>query len=64
MPRRFIDRARCKAQRKLIEQNLGRAIDSANSRGYTAMVRSKGSVFDDPKVKLLMRKYDALIKKC
>lgn len=57
-------RSRCKARLKNIESNLLRAMNSADSRGYTAMVRSKGSLFDDPKVKALMRKRDALLRKC
>ncbi len=55
---------RCKARLRSIEANLLRAIKSADKRGYTGMLRSKGALFDDPKVKALMRKRDALMRKC
>lgn len=57
-------RRRCKVQRKVIEDNLHRAMETADSRGYTGMLHSRGGLFDDPKVKRLMRKRDVLLKKC
>jgi len=54
----------CRAQLKRVQYNLHRAIDQADSRGYTGFVSGRGSLFDDPRVKALMRKYDALLKKC
>lgn len=56
--------ARCKARLRSIESNLLRAIKSADKRGYTGMLRSKGGLADDPVVKALMRKRDALMRKC
>jgi hypothetical protein len=54
----------CKAKLILIERNLLRAMETADNRGYTGMVRSRGALFDDPKVKTLMRRRDALMRKC
>lgn len=57
-------RRSCHVRRQRIEYNLLRAMEQANNRGYTGNVGSRGGVFDDPRVKALMRKRDALLKKC
>jgi hypothetical protein len=44
-----------------VEKQLIAAMDSADARGYSGMVGSKGSLFDDPKIKSLLRKRDALL---
>jgi hypothetical protein len=57
-------RAACKVRLKRVEYNLLRAMEQADRRGYTGMIRSKGSLFDDPRVKSLMKKRDMLLRKC
>ena len=57
-------RTSCKTQLKRVERNLQRAMEQADNRGYTGMVRSRGSLFDDPRVKALVKKRDLLLKKC
>ena len=54
---------RCKARLRSIEANLLRAIKSADKRGYTGMLHSKGGLADDPVMKALTRKRDALMRK-
>jgi hypothetical protein len=54
----------CRKKLKRVEQNLMRAIEAADSRGYTGMIKSRGGFVDDPRVKALMRKRDALLRKC
>ena len=53
----------CRARLVRVENLLERAMASADRRGYTGMLHHKG-LFDDPRVKALMRKRDALIRKC
>ncbi len=55
---------KCRLQLKRVERHLESAMRSADARGYTGMTRSKGSLFDDPRVKSLMRKRDVLLKQC
>jgi hypothetical protein len=43
---------------KRLEKNLLKAMDSANARGFTGNFGSKGSLFDDPKVKRAKKNYD------
>jgi hypothetical protein len=54
----------CQKKLKRVEQNLKRAIETADSRGYTGMLKSRGGFVDDPRVKSLMRKRDVLLRKC
>jgi hypothetical protein len=54
----------CKIKRRIIEENLLRAMAKADKHGYTGFVSGRGGLFDDPVVKRLMRKRDALLKKC
>lgn len=54
----------CRAQLKRVEHHLENAINQADNRGYTAMQSGRGSAFDDPRVKALMRKRDTLLKSC
>lgn len=54
----------CRKKLKRVEQNLVRAIEAADRRGYTGMMKSRGGFVDDPRVKSLMRKRDALLRKC
>ena len=56
--------ASCRTRLKRVEYNLQRAMEQADRRGYTGMVRSKGSLFDDPRVKALMKKRDVLLLSC
>lgn len=54
----------CREQLRSVEKRLERAMSHADRRGYTGMVRSKGGLFDDPRVKALMRKRDVLLRRC
>lgn len=54
----------CRAQLTRVDRLLEQAITGANKRGYTGMVHSRGSLFDDPRVRALIRKRDVLLKKC
>jgi hypothetical protein len=56
--------AACRAQLKKVSRNLENAISQADNRGYTGMLHSRGGFVDDPRVKTIMRKYNALLKKC
>jgi hypothetical protein len=57
-----LQHARCRAQLKRVSRNLEHAIEQSSKRGYTGFVSGRGSAFDDPRVKAVMRKYDALLK--
>lgn len=54
----------CKVRLAVVDRHLVTAMKDADRRGYTGMLHSKGSLFDEPRVKALMRKRDALLKKC
>jgi len=54
----------CKARLATVDRHLVSAMKDADRRGYTGMLHSKGALFDEPRVKALMRKRDALLKKC
>jgi len=56
--------AKCRAQLKKVDRSLIRAIEQADSRGYTGFVSGRGGLVDDPRIKSIMRKRDALLKKC
>ena len=45
-------------RQKKLEKTLLSAMDSANRRGFTGNFGSKGSLFDDPKVKRAKQNYD------
>lgn len=54
----------CRRQLDRVHRHLIQAIKGADKRGYTGMLHSKGSLFDDPRVKVLKRRFDELLKKC
>lgn len=54
----------CKARLATVDRHLVTAMKAADRQGYTGMLHSKGGLFDAPRVKALMRKRDALLKKC
>ena len=56
--------ASCKARLDTLDRHLVAAMKDADRRGYTGMLHSKGALLDEPRVKALMRKRDALLKKC
>ena len=59
--RKMSDRQR-KARLRTISDKLATAISKANRRGYTAMIGSKGTAFDDPRVKVLHKEYERLLQ--
>lgn len=54
----------CRVRLANVDRHLVTAMKDADRRGYTGMLHSKGALFDEPRVKALMRKRDALLKKC
>jgi hypothetical protein len=50
-------------KQKKLEAELLHAMNGADGRGYTGFVGSKGSLFDDPKVKKAKKKYDDFLDK-
>jgi hypothetical protein len=48
---------------RAIDARLENAINTADSRGYTGMLHSKGGLMDDPKVVALMKQRDKLLAK-
>ena len=56
--------ATCRTRLNRVERHLMQAMQQADRRGYTGMLHSKGGLFDDPRVKALVRKRDALLRKC
>jgi len=49
------------SQLRKLDDAIERLIRTADSRGYSSMVGSKGSLFDDPAIKKLMRRRDELL---
>ena len=56
-------KARLIKKQKQLEAKLLSAMDGANVRGFTGNLGSKGSLFDDPKVKKAKKSYDAWLDK-
>lgn len=51
----------CHTQLVAVERRLLRAISTADRRGYTGYVNGKGGLFDDPRVKAIIRRRDRLL---
>lgn len=49
---------------KEAQKRLYRAMTAADRKGYTGMVGSKGSLFDEPRVQAAKRNYDHILDRC
>ena len=55
--------ASARLQLDRVEKLLEHAMARADRRGYTGFMRGKGSLFDDPDVKRLMKRRDKILRK-